>query len=293
MCRTSVLCACLIAGLVLSAAGAASEDQRGQRWAVVVGVNDYAELEDLQYCKSDASALRDRLVEVGFPEENVFLLADGAADAKDRPTKANIETRIGNVLAVAEQGDLVLVSFSGHGMHLDGTTFLCPTGARIDNPEGTMIPLPAIYRKLDRCKASRKLLWADACRDDPRPGGSKSAAAHAKSVAGVVESLKAPPEGILTLSSCGGGEVSFEDQSLGHSIFMHFVLEGLSGKADEHPGWGNGDGLISLLELFQYTSQNTKRRALRAFHAPQCPECTGRMTSMRQIVCGVTDSDGE
>jgi len=262
----------------------AVEGITGQRWAVLVGVNDYAELGDLQYCKADAAALRDRLVEVGFPEDNVILLADGAGDAGRLPLKGNIEDAIRDVLRAAGKGDLVLVSFSGHGVHLDGKTFLCPTGAKLARPDETMIALADVYRDLDASRASRKLLWVDACRDDPRPKGSKSAAAHAKSVAGVVASLKAPPEGILTLASCKAGQVSWEERTFGHGLFMHYLLEGLAGKADQEER-GNRDRRVSILELYNYANIKTTRFTLNDRQKSlQTPELFGKIIGDFDIV---------
>ncbi len=235
-----------------------AQEPPGERWAVLIGVNDYADLNDLQYGKSDAAALAERLTQAGFARENVFLLADGAADSKDLPTKSNIEARIRNVLGVAEPGDLVLVSFSGHGVHLDGKTYLCPADARTESPEATMIPLQLVYDSLNRCRAARKLLWVDACRNDPRQSGSRSATEYAKSVAGVLESLRAPPEGILTLASCAAGQVSWEENEFGHGVFIHYLLEGIGGAADRQER-GNRDNRVSLLELYNYANIKTKR----------------------------------
>ena len=261
----------------------AADETIKEKWAVLVGVNDYAELDDLQFCKNDAIALAEQLVKAGFPRDNVFLLTDRAADAKDLPNKANIETRIRSVLRVIDKGDLVLVSFSGHGVHLDGKTYLCPTGARVDDPDSTMIQLRVVYDSLNQCKATRKLLWVDACRDDPRPSGMKSAATHARSTAGLVASLEATPEGILTLASCAAGQISWEDQKLGHGVFMHYLLEGLSGKADREET-GNRDNRVSLLELYNYSNIRTKRFVLNEHDRAQTPELFGRITGDFDIV---------
>lgn len=191
----------------------------------------------------------------------LFVLADGASDSKKRPSKANIETRIRNVLSVAEKGDLVLVSFSGHGMHVDGKTFLCPTGARVDSPESTMIPLMLVYEGLSKCSATRRLLRVDACRNDPRPSGSKDAGGHARDMKGFARSLEQTPEGILTLASCAVGQVSWEDAKPGHGVFVNYLLEGLSGKADAEER-GNRDTRVSLLELYNYANIKTKRFVL-------------------------------
>ena len=266
-----------------SCVAAEAEDPIKQRWAVLIGVNDYAELDDLQFCKNDAKALAERLVRAGFPRDNVYLLCDGASDAKDLPTKTNIETRIQNVLSVADKDDLVLVSFSGHGIHMGGKTYLCPTGARVDSPERSMVPLLDIYGDLDRCNAKRKLLWVDACRNDPRPSGMKSAASYAKSVSGVMDTLRASPEGILTLASCAAGQISWEDEKFGHGVFMQHLLEGLSGKADTQES-GNRNGRVSMLELFAYANINTRRFVLREKDRVQTPELFGRITGDFDIV---------
>lgn len=275
----------VVAALCLAAGSGtfASEEVIEQRWAVLVGVNDYAELDDLQFCRKDAEALAKQLVQVGFPRENVFLLTDGATDAKYRPNKANIEDWIRKVLRSAEDADLVLISFSGHGVHLDGKTYLCPTEARLDDPGDTMIKLPTVYGNLDRCRAKRKLLWVDACRNDPRPRGMKSATAHAKSAAGLVESLESTPKGIMTLASCAKDPVSWEAQEFGHGVFIHYLLEGLSGNADRQER-GNRDSKVSMLELYNYANIKTKRFTLNERPSVQTPELFGRITGDFDIV---------
>ncbi len=42
----------------------------------------------------------------------------------------------------------------------------------------------------------------------------------------------------------------------GHGVFTHYLLEGLKGKAD---GLIEKDGIITLNEIFQYTSQRVAR----------------------------------
>ena len=276
-----VFLVCLLASF--SGSIQAADETIEQRWAVLVGVNDYAELKDLQFCRKDAEAVAKQLVDVGFPRENVFVLTDGATDAKYRPNKANIEDWISKVLRSAEAADLVLVHFSGHGVHLDGKTYLCPTEARLEDPEHTMIELPTVYGNLDRCRARRKLLWVDACRNDPRQGGSRDAAEHSKSTAGLLASLRAAPEGILTLASCAKDQVSWEVEEFGHGVFIHYLLEGLSGKADRQER-GNGDNKVSMLELYNYANIKTKRFTLNERPSVQTPELFGRITGDFDII---------
>lgn len=253
-----------------------TDSARGQRWAVLVGVNRYAQLGKLTYCVADATKLRDQLVAAGFPREQVFLLVDGAGEAADLPFRENIQRRIESVLKVARPDDLVLVAFSGHGVHLDGKSYFCPTDANLESPETTMVPLGFIYRQLEGSQARQKLLVVDACRNDPRPPGSRDATSHKKSLEGLGEQLKAVPAGILALSSSAAGQISWEDEKLGHGVFAYHVMEGLAGKADET---GNRDGVVSLLELYNYAYLQTTRWVLR--NRPgylQTPELLGKIT---------------
>ncbi len=257
----------------------------GRRWAVLVGVNHYAELQDLSHCAADARSLRDQLVASGFSKENVFVLADGAEDTQDKPSRTNIHRRIESVLARAERDDMVLVSLGGHAVYVDGRSYFCPTEASLDSPEKTMVSMDSIYRQLEASPAGQKLLLVDVCRNDPRPPDSKDWAEHARSLAGLAAQWKAVPPGIALLSSTAPGQISWEDRELGQGVFMYYLLEGLSGKADEE---GNQDGNVSLGELVSYVDFRTRRWA--AHHRSgyvQTPELFGNVTGDMVLVRGV------
>jgi hypothetical protein len=215
----------LVALCLLVPCGLALAQGSGQRWAVLVGVNEYTKLRDLQYCVADARRMRDQLVAAGFPRENVFLLVDQAERQVDQPFRENIQDRIKSVLAVAGKEDLVLVMFSGHGVHLDGKSYFCPTEADLESPPTTMVPLDLIYRQLEASAARQKLLLVDACRNDPRPPGSRDARTHEQSLKGLSDQLKALPVGILALSSSAAGQISWEDEQQAWAKYLGQPVE--------------------------------------------------------------------
>ena len=45
------------------------------------------------------------------------------------------------------------------------------------------------------------------------------------------QSLGKPPEGILLLASGATEQNSIEDETFGHGVFMHYMLQGLCGQA--------------------------------------------------------------
>ena len=262
------------------------ERAASQKWAMLIGVDEYIHVNKLKYCGSDVSALQERLVGLGFPEAQTFLLHDGAKQRKNEPYKSNIDAVVETLLGklsedgkslaqrgLVSRGDLVVVAFSGHGAHLDGTSYFCPIDARLNRAD-SLLSLERLYKLLALSPADVKLMLVDACRNDPRPGGVKDLKATAESKK-LAESLDKPPQGILVLSSCAPGQVSVEDPELGHGVFMNYILDGLSGQADRTEG--NRNDRVSLLELYRFASAKTKSHVAQKRRIAQTPELSGKI----------------
>ena len=267
--------AALLAAVPCAPAAADSPTDTARRWALLIGVDDYARLQDLSYCAADQQALREELIKAGFDAQRVYLLHDKAGDKEFLPAKANIERQLEQVLTrLVARGDMVLVALSGHGVHMGKTSFFCPADARLDDPE-TLISLDSIYDRLRRCPAALKVVMVDACRNDPRLGRERSAAGKDQlgDSSQFVQALERLPEGTILINSCTEGEVSQEDKHFGHGVFMHFVLEGLKGQADK-----DGDGNVTLGELTRYAASETKNYVARTFSDSQRPKLRGDLT---------------
>ena len=136
------------------------------KFAVLIGVDDYAHIKPLRYTKNDVEALRDQLLAVGFDPDNVVTLTS-ALETKNRPTKRNIETVIGGMLNVAQEGDFILIHLSGHGAEFGGEARFCPEGAKESDLQATTVSIKAIYEAMGRSKVTCKLMIVDACRENP------------------------------------------------------------------------------------------------------------------------------
>jgi len=272
---STLACALLIA-LVAAEAGLADEAKPSgpRRWALLVGIDDYAEINDLRYCGRDTHALCERLLAAGFREEDVVVLDSTAPTAADRPLRATVLSRLEALLAGVGEDDLVLFAFSGHGVELGTVSYLCPIEARLEAP-ATLIELEQVYRRLAACKARQKLLVVDACRNDPRKGHERSITRATDSQSGFVRALERAPEGIAVLASCRPGQVSVEDDQLGHGVFMHFLLKGLQGEADRDGG--NQDRRVSLFELYRYVDRQTRAHVARQRDLVQTPVLRGEV----------------
>ena len=267
---------CLALVVALSATVSRADDKSdAERWAVLIGINDYAHARDLKYCLADQRGLKAELVRSGFDERQVVLLEDDAKEKQFIPFKSNIEKQIELVCKLAKPGDMVLLSFSGHGLHIGKTSYLCPTDAKLGEPD-SLISMDWVYEKLQKCRADLRLVMVDACRNVPPEEGGKRSFTDAEledHSRAFVKATERFPEGIMLLNSCAEGEFSQEDEKFGHGVFMHFVLEGLRGQAD-----ANKNGHVTLGELTSFTSRETRLHVARKFADSQRPKLKGNST---------------
>ncbi len=256
----------------------------GQKYALLIGVNDYATpLTDLQYCRNDVQALRDILLSIGFPEAHVVCMYDGASNTDFYPTRENILRQLSLRLDVATQeDDVVLVAFSGHGFLEGQMSYLCPCDANAESVDTLMascISMEQVYERMKVCRAGQKVMMIDACRNmaEFRCVRTKGSEAQLKGF-----TPASPPKGIRLLSSCEAGQKSVEDTDLKHGVFMHYVAQGLRGYADQECE-GNRNGRVSLDELYFYAHQRTKMHVANQFGLLQLPWMKGEVTGLCEL----------
>ncbi len=193
------------------------------------------------------------------------------------------------MLGLAEPGDLVVVGFSGHGVHLDTKGYLCPTEAEIDKPQETMLAIDDVYGRMNRCKASLKLMLVDACRDDPRLGGTRSTSKARSITEHFASALERPPEGLLVMTSCAENQISLEEKEFRHGVSVNFLFDGLRGKV------ATADGTISLEGVYVYTDLATEMYAARERNEFQTPALSGTFSGPsenRRVDRSLSPSEG-
>ncbi len=246
------------------------QPRSGEKWALLIGVNDYAYFNKLFYCGKDQEDLARQLNIAGFAEDHIYLMTDDAKDSKYRTTKTNINQQIDGITRMAGENDVLLLGFSGHGISLNGQSYVCPIDAKLDAANDTLISVDSIYKRFDakNCRAALKILLVDACRNDPTPEvkAAGDAAADAKKL---IQTLEKVPSGMVLFNSCSLGEFSREDKEFQHGVFSHFLVEGLSGNAD-----ANKDGIVTLQELADYTTRFTQKRVHDGTGYSQQPKLT-------------------
>lgn len=225
----------------------------GDRWALLIGIDDYEDdqIRDLQFSAADAHAMFEMLVtQGGFSPDHVVLMTDDAEPAS-RPTRTNILQQLERLRRVA-QGQMVLFYYSGHGLGAQGGTarqnYLIPSDARLGLAEDTALSLDRVLGALDAVPVQQRLLIFDACRNQLRTDTKGELAAP------WTDTRYALSQGTRLLFCSAFGEVSYEDPTSGHGACTGQILTALSGQADGELGDG-ADGVVSTRELESWLAQ--------------------------------------
>jgi len=219
----------------------AEQSKEVKIWAVIIGAAHYNHMPALRYTDDDAYQLYAfmKSPEGGaLPDHQITLLIDEDA------TRTNILQSMRSVFFKADENDVVLFYFSGHGLQ---GAFLPIDYDGINNS----LSHEEVREILKISKAKHKLVLADAC--------------HSGSLVQVKTPLyitlekfyKAFEEtegGTALLLSSKGEEFSLEDGGLRSGIFSHFLIRGLKGEADT-----DSDKIVTIKELFDFVSQKVRR----------------------------------
>jgi formylglycine-generating enzyme required for sulfatase activity len=263
---------------------------RGQKWAVVIGVNDYLDpsIDKLRYCVADARLIAQTLAKnCGYDAERILLITDDQEKAHLRPLKINLQKQLPLWLKNARPGDTVLVFFAGHGFLDDRSQgFLAPQDCEKASLGLTALRTDDLRDMLHQCAATRKLLVLDCCH----AGGARGAGPSGPSSQELGAAFKG--EGLITLASCRKSQTSEEWPSKNQGLFTYFLAQGLAGAADyDH------NALIDSQEIYRYTLDQVSITAQREMNTEQTPvEIRGEdvvgvfpLASVPQTPQGLTD----
>ena len=279
----SFICASLATIQAASALAQAPPAAQGKKFALLVGVRQYDqnELRSLPYSETDVTELGRILKEADYQADNVVLLTQtlGAENVRFLPLAANIRKELRLLLRNRGPGDSVLIAFAGHGVQFkkNDDQYFCPMDAKLAD-KNTLISIGEVYKELEKCRASVRLLLVDACRNNPRTDRARSAGeVEIESV--TRPPAQDPPGGVAALFSCKGGEKAFEHEELRHGVFFHFIIEGMRGKADT-----DHDRKVDLDELVLYAKKQVPEYVRTKLGAVQTPENRGQTSGVVPII---------
>lgn len=226
--------------LLLSLMVASLDVAARQMYVVTVGISDYLYINDLKKCAKDAEDF-GKLYRTHTPE--VYALLGAKAN------RANIISTMSQVFGKAQEDDVVVFFFSGHGNKTGLVTY--ETGGAQRNPS---LSYEDIQKVLRLCRAKTKLLFIDACY-------SGTAREEGSSEPSQEWNAMVEEHNVMLFLSSRTGETSLERSTDANGMFTKHLLRGLKGGADV-----NKDRVVTARELFTFVSTRVKSESQNRQH---------------------------
>ncbi|WP_128925833.1 caspase family protein [Bradyrhizobium guangxiense] len=197
--------------------GAAKADRRV---AFVVGNGSYKNVAQLPNPPIDAKAMASTLRNVGFE------VIEGSNLSRDQMTEKLLDFG-----RKAQGSDIALFYYAGHGIAVSGTNYLLPVDADIksemDVKLGAAINIDLTLEQT-MGDAKVKLVFLDACRDNPFAAKIKSnSATRSVNVQSGLAEMKSG-EGTLIAFATGPGQTALDGQEGNNSPFTRALIDNIT-----------------------------------------------------------------
>ena len=231
------------------------------KWAFIIGINEYTEYNDLQYAVRDAESIKAILQEqFNFPEENIIIKVN------ENATKNEITEGFYSLAEKTDPNDAVVIFFAGHGetrtigVENKNLGYLIPSDSKVGEKHltRTAISMENLHTWSNEIQAKHMLFLIDACY-----GGLAMNVHRANKKIDYVKSITNDPSRLI-ITAGRKDEKVVEGPQWEHSAFTAALIDGLLDmKADIEP-----DGIILIPELFAFV----KTRVIKDTNGKQNPQ---------------------
>lgn len=242
---------CIFAGFAFSS----ESDTNGKRYAILIGINQYADASIVQLSapRNDVADLGKVLVDSHW--DRVFVLSDDLEYRNQNfPGRTNIEDKISLLAELAKPEDTVFIFFSGHGISDGKGSSIMPVDASLNRLGDTSIPVATLVKPFNDRGLRKVVLAIDACRE-------QVATVKGVSVVGISGGAGESAASAIFYATKQGW-YSYEDKNGRNGVFTRFMLLGLSGDADGYGPSGLSDGFVTFTELAAWLPDATASYAL-------------------------------
>ncbi|MCZ2207819.1 caspase family protein, partial [Cylindrospermopsis raciborskii] len=192
-----------------------------KNWAIVIGINNYLNLQTLNFAQSDAEAMKEWfLQEAKFDQvflftENSHPIPTNTQSIPTEPTHGILKRflRVNFEQPLLKQEDNLWFFFSGHGQRSRDKDYLMLKDTDPGDIESSAISVEYVTERLRRSGADNVILLLDACRSQ----GAKDGLGYGEE----------QYQGVITFYSCKAEQTAWEIPDLGKGAFTHTLLEGL------------------------------------------------------------------
>jgi hypothetical protein len=189
--------------------------QANKRVAFVVGNGAYKNVPQLPNPPLDAKSMASLLRSIGFD------VVEGTDLTRDTMTELLLEFG-----KKAQGADIALFFYAGHGIAVNGANYLLPIDADIKSEMDVKLGAAiSLDRTLDQTMggAKAKLVFLDACRDNPFAARSRATATSGVAIGSGLAEMRAG-EGTLIALATGPGQTALDGPSGAHSPFTSALL---------------------------------------------------------------------
>ncbi|MDX1685931.1 MAG: caspase family protein [Saprospiraceae bacterium] len=218
------------------------KDEAVKVWAVIIGVSRYDHMPVLKYSDDDAYRFYAFLKSPeggAVRDDQIKILIDEDA------TRETILKMLQHTLLRADDNDVVLVYFSGHGL------------------EGSFLPIDydgynnvvrhdEVIEILSASKARYKMCFADACHSGSLT--AKRGVSVDKAIERYYNAFLDVRGGTAFMLSSKAREFSLEDGGLRQGVFSHFLIRGMKGEADV-----DFNNIVTIDELYKFVHFEVRR----------------------------------
>jgi hypothetical protein len=220
MIRRLLSMAAVIGGTILSMVVAPDAAWAEKRVALIVGNSTYQTVPQLPNPSRDATSVAKMFKDAGFDSVELAL------------NVGNLEFKraIRKFEATADQADIAVLYYAGHGLEISGTNYLIPVDARLASDrdaDDEAIPLERMVSSADGAKRLR-LIILDACRDNPFVTTMRRERKVAnRAVVGGLSKIEPTSTDTLIAYAAKAGSTADDGDGL-HSPFTSAVLKNLT-----------------------------------------------------------------
>lgn len=210
---------------------------------LAVGVSDYDQPDlKLQNAAKDA---QDFIATVkGLNLSQYDRLSSTTLLIDKQATDKSIKKGLSNLIAKVNQGDVVLLFFSGHGAKEEGSTYFLSVNAESNDLFSSAVNFDEIRSATRRLldKKCKIIIFMDACHSGALYGQKSTA-----------ESFALAEPGVIGFYSSTENQKSNESDKWSNGIFTKALLEGLKGSA------ADAQGDITLDQLEKYIRETVRK----------------------------------
>ncbi len=239
--------------------------ESSKRWALIVGVDKYETIRQLEGAENDAKHLAEALINyAGFPKDQVIRLSTNQENPRFQPTRGAIEFMLSFVIQNVPPDGFLLFAFSGHGMEIDdkGTKRICLLPKEAAYKDGdpnvvlrSSIDLEKIKQDIEKRGIQQVIMLIDSCRDDPTKGGRSIGADNPVTESYLnrfnFDEQNSKIKAFVVLHASQAGQRAWEYPKEKMGFFTWAIVQALTG-GEEGRAAANEEGKVTLGGLITY-----------------------------------------